>query len=92
MCSPLTDSVRSGLLIEMFYSVRCYQVWLIAPAIVGIPLQIAVFALNDYSAPFLPFFSYFIALWAIFMLEYWKRKESAIALQWGKSCKMWWLF
>mmetsp|Transcript_443 Transcript_443/g.787 ORF Transcript_443/g.787 Transcript_443/m.787 type:complete len:306 (+) Transcript_443:39-956(+) len=53
------------------------------PALVGIPLQIAVFALNDYSAPFLPYFSFFIALWAVFMLEHWKRKEKTIALQWG---------
>jgi len=43
--------------------------FLAIPAIVGIPLQIAVFATNNYSAPFLPYFSFFIALWAVCMLE-----------------------
>jgi hypothetical protein len=46
-----------------------YTNWLIAPAIIGVPFQIAVFALNDYNASFLPFFAIFISLWAIFMLE-----------------------
>jgi hypothetical protein len=46
-----------------------YTNWLITPAIIGIPLQIAVFVMNDYNAPFLPFFAVFICLWAIFMLE-----------------------
>lgn len=39
------------------------------PAFIGVPLQIAVFILNDYSAAFLPAFSFFIALWAVTMLE-----------------------
>jgi hypothetical protein len=60
-----------------------YSWWLIVPSIIGIPLQIAVFAMNDYSAPFLPFYSYFIALWGIVMLEYWKRAESEWAMKWG---------
>ena len=50
----------------------------------GVPLQLAVFILNDYSAVFLPVYSYFIALWAIFMLEFWKRKQSRISLEWGE--------
>ena len=58
--------------------------WLTVPAIVGVPLQLAVFILNDYSAVFLPVYSYFIALWAIFMLEFWKRKQSRISLEWGE--------
>lgn len=51
--------------------------------IIGLPFQIAVFAINDYSAPFLPFYSFFISLWAVCMLEFWKRKEKTIALDWG---------
>ena len=43
--------------------------FLAIPAVVGIPLQIAVFATGNYSAPFLPYFSFFIALWAVCMLE-----------------------
>jgi hypothetical protein len=53
------------------------------PALIGVPLQVAVFVLDDYSAPFLPFFSYFIAVWAVVMLELWKRREKALALEWG---------
>jgi len=60
-----------------------YTRWLLAPAIIGFPLQIAVFALNDYDLAVLPFYSIFIALWAVFMLEFWKRKEKYIALKWG---------
>lgn len=57
--------------------------WLLFPAIIGLPLQVAVFAMNDYNAPFLPVFSVLIALWAVFMLELWKRKEKTIAMVWG---------
>jgi uncharacterized protein YoxC len=61
-----------------------YSWWLIVPSIVGVPLQIAVFAMDGYSsAPFLPFYSYFTALWGSMMLEYWKRTESEWAMKWG---------
>ena len=35
---------------------------------------------NNYFAPV---FSFFIALWAICMLEFWKRKEKTVAIEWG---------
>jgi hypothetical protein len=31
----------------------------------------------------LPAFSFFIALWAVCMLEFWKRKEKTTAMEWG---------
>jgi anoctamin-10/anoctamin-7 len=46
-----------------------YTQFLSIPAFIGIPLQIAVFATGDYSAPFLPPYSFFLAIWAVFMLE-----------------------
>jgi len=49
--------------------------WLILPAIVGIAFQIVVWVTDNYSSPVLPFFSIVIVLWAITMLEFWKRKE-----------------
>lgn len=52
-----------------FVFMEHFTSFLTLPAVIGIPLQIAVFATNDYSAPFLPFFSFFMALWAICMLE-----------------------
>lgn len=60
-----------------------FVTFLTLPAAVGLPLQIAVWATNDYSAPFLPFFSFAIALWAVCALEFWKRREKTIALEWG---------
>eukprot|EP01031_Cornospumella_fuschlensis_P027354 gene27354-33040_t len=60
-----------------------YTKFLAIPAVIGIPLQIAVFATNDYSAPFLPFFSFFMALWAVCMLEFWKRREKTVSMTWG---------
>jgi hypothetical protein len=60
-----------------------YSWWCVSASVVGIPLQIAVFVMLDFSAPFLPVFSYFIALWGIIMLEFWKRKESEWAMKWG---------
>jgi Calcium-activated chloride channel len=53
------------------------------PAVMGIPLQVSVYVLNDYSAPFLPPFSFIMAIWAIFMLEYWKRRQVSLAQEWG---------
>ena len=34
-------------------------------------------------ASFLPVFSFFIAMWSVSMLEFWKRKEKTTALKWG---------
>ncbi len=68
-----------------FAFVGHYTYTLLLPAIIGLPLQIAVFALDNYSAIFLPIYSYFIALWAIVMLEFWKRRESRLAMEWGMS-------
>jgi hypothetical protein len=33
----------------------------------------------------LPFFSIFMTLWLILMLESWKRKEARLAMEWGTS-------
>jgi len=60
-----------------------FLAFLLAPAIVGLPMQIYVIAASDYSAVFLPFYSFFIAMWSVTMLEFWKRSESFLALKWG---------
>mmetsp|Transcript_16100 Transcript_16100/g.23456 ORF Transcript_16100/g.23456 Transcript_16100/m.23456 type:complete len:118 (-) Transcript_16100:443-796(-) len=62
-----------------------YLTFLLMPAVVGAPIQIAVLILDDYSAPFVPFFSFALAVWAVFMLEFWKRREKSIALAWGMT-------
>jgi anoctamin-10/anoctamin-7 len=57
--------------------------WLVVPALIGLPIQIFILVVNDFSHPVLPFFSVFIVLWAIVMLEFWKRKEKLTAMHWG---------
>jgi anoctamin-10/anoctamin-7 len=62
-----------------------YSVWLIIPGIIGLVFQIIVFATGNYSSPILPFYSLVITVWAIVMLEYWKRKEQMKAMDWGMT-------
>lgn len=38
---------------------------------------------GNFSHPAMPFFSLFIAMWAICMLEFWKRNQKKTALEWG---------
>lgn len=52
-----------------FTFVHHYVLFLLRPAVIGIPLQIAVWVIDDYNAPFLPFFAVFIALWSVGILE-----------------------
>jgi len=63
-----------------------YTKWLLMPCILGVPLEIAIVAGVagvGFDAPYLPFYSIFIAVWGIVMLEFWKRKEKRTALEWG---------
>eukprot|EP01041_Mallomonas_annulata_P010589 gene10589-22100_t len=66
-----------------FNFISHYVSWLILPAIIGIVLQLIVWSTGDFSHPVLSPFSVFIVLWAIIMLEVWKRKEKYTALKWG---------
>ena len=81
-----------------FVFVGHYCLWLLIPVIIGVPVQFGVWGVliqrdeNDvddansnspYSNYFTPVFSFFIALWAVFMLEFWKRKEKTVAIEWG---------
>ena len=62
-----------------------YTNWLLLPGLIGLALQLVVLFTGDFSHPTVPFFSFFIALWAVLMLEYWKRKEQYTALAWGMT-------
>ena len=61
-----------------------FSTWLIVPAIIGIPLTLLII-LNDwdFSSIFLPAFAFLMCIWAIIMLEFWKRREAELALSWG---------
>jgi hypothetical protein len=60
-----------------------YCSWLMAPAAMGLGVQLVVAGTGDFSHPILPFFALFIAGWAVFMLEFWKRKQAMLAFRWG---------
>jgi hypothetical protein len=62
-----------------------YSRWLLLPAVLGVPFQLVVLGTNDFSSPALPFYSFIICVWAIVMLEYWKRQEAYSAMQWGMT-------
>lgn len=61
-----------------------YTTWLIYASLLGFIAWIGVAANNNNpSAPIIPYFCAGIAVWSTMFLEYWKRKEKTIALQWG---------
>lgn len=41
-------------------------------------MQVAVVAIDNFSAPFIPAFSFIVSVWAIVTLEFWKRTESTL--------------
>ena len=58
-----------------------FTVRLIFPGVVGLAFQLVVIATGDFSSPVLPAYSALICVWAIIMLEYWKREEFKTALR-----------
>jgi hypothetical protein len=53
------------------------------PALIGLIVQLVVAGTGDFSHPILPFFAILIAAWAVFMLEFWKRKQVSTVFRWG---------
>jgi len=62
-----------------------YTKMLLFPAFISIPLQAYIFYTWDFSSPLLPVFSFIISMWAVIMLEFWKRKEKRQAYEWGMT-------
>ena len=60
-----------------------YLSYLLGSSIVGAIMQIVVFATDDFSSPAVPFYSFFVVLWAVFFTEHWIRAEKTFAMQWG---------
>ncbi len=69
-----------------------YSRWLIIPSGIGLIFQLVVWGTLNFSSPVLPFYSLIITVWAIIMLEYWKREEATTAMQWGMVRVILWLF
>lgn len=62
-----------------------YSHWLFIPALIGAAFQLVVWAKNDFSHPVIPFYCLVITIWAVIMLEYWKRNEKMTAMRWGMT-------
>ena len=61
-----------------------YSMWLVAPAIIGLAFELLVWGTGpNFSHPVLPFYGLCISVWAIAMLEYWKRTQATTAMKWG---------
>jgi hypothetical protein len=82
------EMIRSyfGEKIVLFFEFRAHLTyWLGSPAIIGLALECVVVATYNFSHPVIPFFSLYIAGWSALMTEYWKRRESAIAMKAGMN-------
>jgi hypothetical protein len=82
------DDIREyfGEKLTLYYVfIGHYSRWLTIPALVGLVFQLVVWGTMNFSSPVLPFYSLILCVWAILMLEYWKRQESFTALQWGMT-------
>jgi hypothetical protein len=80
------DKLRNyfGEKVCLYYKfVGHFMLFLLVPAVVGIIEEIAVAATSTVTNPSIPFYSLFIVMWGVLMLEFWKRKEKFTALEWG---------
>lgn len=60
-----------------------YTTWLITPAVLGVAAQIEIGADATNDVVGLSFFGFFMCLWSTFFLEFWKRKQSTLSMEWG---------
>ncbi|CAM9205929.1 unnamed protein product [Chrysoparadoxa australica] len=57
--------------------------WLQPLALLGLITQIVVYSSGNNEHPITLLFAPVVVIWAIVMLEFWKRKEQKVALEWG---------
>lgn len=88
--TPLQDRVRSyfGEDTAFYFAfVDHFTKFLIFPGILGLASYIYDFLYRSGNSQYEPdtyiYFGIFIVLWASVMLEYWKRKNAYLALEWG---------
>jgi len=60
-----------------------YTAWLFTLSFIGIVVTVWDASQMTLSSKAAPFFCIFVAFWSVLMLEYWKRKESTLAMRWG---------
>ncbi|KAG1346397.1 anoctamin-like protein [Cocos nucifera] len=71
-----------GTRIATYFSfLGMYTRWLFFPAVLGLALQLIDF--GSMQLLVLPAFFIFIISWAVFLFQFWKRKNSALLARWG---------
>ncbi|ONM38865.1 Anoctamin-like protein [Zea mays] len=63
-----------------------YTRWLFFPAVFGLTTQLIDFGSLQWLV--LPAFFIFVISWAVFFLQFWKRKNSALLARWGINCSL----
>jgi len=62
---------------------------LLLTALLGIiPFLVVLLTHDGGDNPIVGCYGLFMALWGVVMLEYWKRKQKTIALEWGMNGKL----
>uniref|UniRef100_A0A0E0JN10 Anoctamin transmembrane domain-containing protein n=1 Tax=Oryza punctata TaxID=4537 RepID=A0A0E0JN10_ORYPU len=71
-----------GTKIAIYFSfLGMYTRWLFFPAVFGLATQLIDFGSLQWLV--LPAFFFFVISWAVFFLQFWKRKNSAVLARWG---------
>lgn len=86
MTSQPLDRIASyfGESIAFYFAwLEFYTQWLLPPAVVGVLLFIGQLYYGTIDVAYAPLFSLFVALWAILLLEFWKRRNAELAQRWG---------
>mmetsp|Transcript_1336 Transcript_1336/g.1776 ORF Transcript_1336/g.1776 Transcript_1336/m.1776 type:complete len:861 (+) Transcript_1336:116-2698(+) len=60
-----------------------YTKWVLGPSIIGLIVVVVTYTQGKAEGPLVACYAVFICLWAIFMLEFWKRKQAQVQLHWG---------
>ena len=76
-----------GEKIALFFVFIGFQTWwVLIPAFIGFCAQIVVWSTGpNYSHPILPFFAIFTSFWTITYLNFWRRNEAKLAMEWGMT-------
>lgn len=57
--------------------------WQFIPALIGLGCQAAAIALDNYSRPEIPAFSFFLIFWNITAVQLWRKKQFLFGMQWN---------
>lgn len=82
------DEIRSyfGEKVALYFAwLGYYSTWLIPLCLFGIVVWIQQLATGRMSVSSLPVYGVFVSLWSVAFLEFWKRRQTLLATQWGMT-------